>query len=84
MFHVKHCLYSAIFDDYGQKEIFCVMEFSSFFEKYKKIVAAADKVFEQIKKEHPDCVKCKIECSDCCHALFDISLVEALYISQKV
>jgi Fe-S-cluster containining protein len=59
------------------------MELASFFEKYKKIVEAADKVFEQIKKEHAGCVKCQIECSDCCHALFDIGLVEALYISQK-
>jgi Fe-S-cluster containining protein len=59
------------------------MEFSTFFEKYNKIVAAADKVFEQIKNEYPDCVTCKIECSDCCNALFDISLVEALYISRK-
>ena len=59
------------------------MELSTFFEKYIKIVESAEKVFAQIKKEHPDCVKCKIECSDCCHALFDISLVEALYISLK-
>ncbi len=58
------------------------MEFSTLFEKYKKIVDSADKVFEQIKKEYSDCVSCKIECSDCCHALFDISFVEALYISQ--
>lgn len=59
------------------------MDFSSFFEKYKKIVESADQVFEKIKNEHPDCVSCKIECSDCCHALFDISFVEALYISLK-
>ncbi len=59
------------------------MEFSSFFEKYKKIVESADKVFEQINREHSGCVKCKIECSDCCHALFDISFVEAFYISLK-
>ncbi len=59
------------------------MEFSSFFEKYKKIVESADNIFERIKKEYSDCVKCKIECSDCCHALFDISFVEALYISLK-
>lgn len=60
-----------------------VMDYSNFFEKYKKILESADKAFEQIKKEHPDCVKCKIECSDCCHALFDISFVEALYINSK-
>jgi Fe-S-cluster containining protein len=59
------------------------MDLSVFFERYKKIVEAADKVFEQVKNNHSDCVKCKIECSDCCHALFDLSLVEALYISSK-
>jgi Fe-S-cluster containining protein len=57
------------------------MDFSTFFEKYKIIVESADKVFDQIKKEHSECVKCKIECSDCCHALFDLSLLEAIYIS---
>jgi Fe-S-cluster containining protein len=59
------------------------MDWDPFFEKYMKIVESVDKVFEQIKEKYPDCVKCKTECSDCCHALFDIGFVEALYINKK-
>ena len=58
-------------------------DFSPFFEKYQSLVAIADSVFERIKQEYPDCVKCQIECSDCCHALFDLSLIEALYINHQ-
>ncbi|MFO8084399.1 MAG: YkgJ family cysteine cluster protein [Desulfobacterales bacterium] len=59
------------------------MELNIFFDNYKKLVEAADKVFEEIKTKYPDCVTCKIECSDCCHALFDIGFVEAFYINKK-
>jgi len=83
MFHVKHGHMLSIPKKYALKEMLGGMEFSLFFEKYKKIVESADKAFEQIKKDYGDCVTCKIECSDCCHALFDISLVEALYIGRK-
>lgn len=58
------------------------VDFSEFFQKYEELVAAADHIFEKIKSEYPDCVKCKTGCSDCCHALFDLSLVEALYINH--
>ena len=59
------------------------MDFTKFFEKYKNLVESADKIFKQMKENYPDCVKCKVECSDCCHALFDVSFVEALYINKK-
>ncbi len=58
------------------------IDFSSFFRKYEEISRAADSVFDRVKKDYPDDVTCKIECSDCCHALFDISLIEALYINH--
>lgn len=61
-----------------------VMELDMFFDKYKKVVALADRVFEEIKTKYPECVTCKIECSDCCHALFDIGFAEALYINKKI
>jgi Fe-S-cluster containining protein len=35
-----------------------------------------------MKNEYPDCVKCEIKCADCCYALFDLSLIEALYINH--
>lgn len=57
------------------------MELKKFFDQYKKIVALADNVFEEVKSNYPECVKCKIECSDCCHALFDVGFAEAFYIN---
>lgn len=59
------------------------MEFEIFFKKYETLVRASDKIFEQVKKDYPECVKCVEGCSDCCHALFDIGLVEAIYINHK-
>jgi Fe-S-cluster containining protein len=43
----------------------------------------ADIAFNKVKDSHPECVKCKINCSDCCYALFDLTLIEALYINHK-
>jgi len=58
------------------------IDFTPFFKKYEALLAMADEVFDRMKKEYPDCVKCKIQCADCCNALFDLSLIEALYINQ--
>ena len=53
------------------------------FKKYEALVGQIDQVFEDVRRQHPEAVKCKLECADCCHALFDLSLVEALYINRK-
>jgi Fe-S-cluster containining protein len=52
------------------------------FGKYERFVEQIDAVFEQVRQKHPDCVKCELACADCCHALFDLSLIEALYINR--
>ena len=57
--------------------------FEPFFKKYEELVKTADDVFERVSKEHSECVRCKIECSDCCHAMFDLTLIEAMYINHK-
>jgi Fe-S-cluster containining protein len=57
-------------------------DFTKYFKEYEKIVAMSDNAFDRVKKEYPDYVKCKIKCSDCCHALFDLTLIEALYINH--
>lgn len=57
-------------------------DFSPHFAKYEKLMAEADKLFSAIQAQHPDCVTCKQGCSDCCYALFDLSLVEALYLNH--
>lgn len=53
-----------------------------YFKRYEVLVQAADQVFERMCKEYPECVSCKRGCSDCCHALFDLTLIESLYINK--
>jgi Fe-S-cluster containining protein len=60
------------------------LNLKQFFERYEEIVALADDLFNKVKQSYPECIKCKINCSDCCYALFDLSLVEALYINHKI
>lgn len=55
--------------------------FDDIFKQYEVLAKAAEQIFHKVKKEYPEGVTCKIECSDCCHALFDVSLVEALYLN---
>ncbi|MDR3320746.1 MAG: YkgJ family cysteine cluster protein [Desulfovibrio sp.] len=52
------------------------------FEAYKKLQKEADVLFARVRETQPDCVRCREGCSDCCHALFDLPLVEAMYINQ--
>jgi len=58
------------------------IDYNPFFEEYNKIVDVADQAFERIESEYPDCVKCHTRCADCCHALFDLTLIEALYVNH--
>ncbi len=61
-----------------------ILNFTQFFKRYETIVEMADSLFGQVKTNHPECVKCKINCSDCCYALFDLTLIESLYINHKL
>ena len=58
------------------------IDFEPFFEQYEALVRVAEDAFERVQSDYPKCVKCKIGCSDCCHALFDITLIEAIYINH--
>ena len=60
-----------------------IPELEQVFKKYEVFVKQLDGVFDSVRQQYSDCVKCKLECADCCHALFDLSLVEALYINSK-
>lgn len=60
-----------------------IPELDVVFDKYEALVKQVDEVFETVRREHADCVKCQLECADCCHALFDLSLVEALYLNRR-
>ena len=58
------------------------IDFEPFFKEYEALLALADKTFEKVRQEFSDLVKCKVECADCCYALFDLPLIEALYIKH--
>ncbi len=58
-------------------------DFTPYFERYRGLVAMADSIFDRMEREFPDAVTCKLGCDDCCHALFDLSLVEAIYLNHR-
>lgn len=59
------------------------MDFTPFFQQYEALVAEADKAFAAVSARHDDEVRCQEGCADCCHALFDLSLIEALYLNHQ-
>jgi len=58
-------------------------DFSDIFAEYEALGAEVDALFTRIKTACPKEVRCEIACADCCHAPFDISLVEALSLNQR-
>ena len=59
------------------------LDLTPYFEKYEALVEKADVAFEGVKDAYAECVKCKEKCADCCFALFDLTLIEALYLNHK-
>ncbi|GFK94023.1 hypothetical protein NNJEOMEG_01861 [Fundidesulfovibrio magnetotacticus] len=58
-------------------------DFSDIFERYEALCAEVDAVFQKVKAACPEQVRCEVSCSDCCHAPFDVTLVEALYLNKR-
>ena len=48
------------------------------FRDYETLTARTDELFERVRAQFPAEVACTAGCSDCCHAMFDLSLVEAM------
>ncbi len=59
-----------------------IPDLSSIFTRYEALRAEVDDLFGRVRGDFPQCVVCKEGCSDCCHALFDLSLVEAMYLHK--
>jgi Fe-S-cluster containining protein len=59
-----------------------IPDLSPIFARYEALRAEADSLFNRVREAHPECVSCREGCSDCCHALFDLSLVEAMYLHK--
>lgn len=59
------------------------IDLKPYFMKYEALVERADAAFDRVKEAYAECVKCKEQCADCCYALFDLTLIEALYINHQ-
>ena len=57
-------------------------DFSDIFARYEALMAEMDQVFAKVKAACPAEVSCAEGCADCCHAPFDVTLVEALYLNK--
>ena len=61
-----------------------MLDFSKTFEKYEALVSEVDKIFKALQNEYKDCVLCEIHCCDCCYAVFDLTLIESVYINYHL
>ena len=58
-----------------------IPDLTPIFARYAELRDEADAIFAHVAREYPDCVTGHEGCSDCCHALFDLSLVEAMAVN---
>ena len=58
-------------------------DFNEFFERYETIVSKVDSMVERIRSEYPEEVTCELGCTDCCYAMFDLTLIEAMYLNKQ-
>ena len=58
------------------------MHYDDRFPSDMNLVAKADHAFQKMEKEYGACIKCKRYCSDCCHAIFGLFLIEAAFIQH--
>jgi Fe-S-cluster containining protein len=52
------------------------------FRSYELLVDKAEASFQGMQKDHSSCIKCEPHCSDCCHAIFGLFLIEAGYLKE--
>lgn len=57
-------------------------ELEEIFLEYEVLTAQVDKLFHDVQSKYSKEVACTKTCSDCCYALFDLSLVEAMAINR--
>jgi len=59
------------------------LDFSPAFARYEALAAEADTLFSRVEAACPGRMPCAAGCGDCCHALFDLSFIEALYLNRQ-
>jgi Fe-S-cluster containining protein len=58
------------------------LDFTPAFLRYEALAAEADALFAKVAAACPGMMPCAPGCGDCCHALFDLTLIEALYLNH--
>ena len=53
-------------------------------DQYGSLLKEVDAWFAEASAAHPEQIRCGKGCSGCCRALFDITLLDALYLQQGV
>ncbi len=53
------------------------------FRDLKNLYSFTDRTTEEIQKRYRKEFLCKKGCTDCCYAVFDVSLIEALYLRAR-
>jgi len=51
------------------------------FKNLENLHDYVDQTVDSIYRQHPEAIRCKPGCADCCHAVFDVSFVEAARIA---
>lgn len=57
------------------------MNLQEHIRRYLELVQRADHIFETVRKKHPDLIICRSGCDDCCSVYFQLSFIEAFYLS---
>lgn len=58
------------------------MKIDSLLRSYEFLVDQADRAFQKMKASHGACIACELHCSECCHAVFGLFLIEAANLKQ--
>ncbi len=57
------------------------IDLAPFFQRYERIVHKVDEMFDRMKEKYPDEIRCDSGCTECCYGLFDLTLIEAVYVN---
>jgi Fe-S-cluster containining protein len=58
------------------------MKLARLIQDYEFLADKADAAFRKMQAQHGSCIRCEPFCSDCCHAVFGLFLIEAAYLKQ--
>jgi Fe-S-cluster containining protein len=58
------------------------MNIPDLLERYEALTEKADQAFQRLALEYGSLMKCRIRCSDCCHAIFGLFLIEAAVLRE--